>query len=410
MNKTPTRIFIALPVMNERKNLPIFIECLRNQTFQNFVLVVCVNQPDNWWDLENKRHICENNIRSLQYLSSLNHINVEVFDHCSPGNGWKGKKTGVGWARKIPMDEIAKKAKPNDILVSIDADTTFESDYLQSIVELFYDEKKDVALSVPYYHKLTGDEEKDRSILRYEIYMRYYAINLWRIKNPYAFTAIGSAIALPVKYYKAVGGITPHKSGEDFYFLQKLRKFGTIATWNREKVYPESRYSDRVGFGTGPAMIKGRAGDWSSYPIYQAALFDDIKKTYDLFDDLFEKKVSTPMDDFNRMKFGDSDIWEPLRRNARTVDQFEKACFHKIDAFRIIQFLKWKNSEFPESDEQNLIVFFNQYYAQRILTLSFDLGKINFKTSPVEELNELRNFLVKIEEEYQKNHADKTTT
>ncbi len=82
-----------------------------------------------------------------------------------------------------------------------------------------------VALSVPYYHNLTGDEEKDRAILRYEIYMRYYAINLWRIGSPYNFTAVGSAMALPVWAYRAIGGITPHKSGEDFYFIQKLRKY-----------------------------------------------------------------------------------------------------------------------------------------------------------------------------------------
>ncbi len=92
-----------------------------------------------------------------------------------------------------------------------------------------------------------------------------------------SFTAIGSAMALPVKSYRAIGGMTPHKSGEDFYFLQKLRKFGKVLTWNKEKVYPEARYSDRVFFGTGPAMIKGRDGDWSSYPIYPFELFDEIK-------------------------------------------------------------------------------------------------------------------------------------
>ncbi|MEZ5082416.1 MAG: glycosyltransferase family 2 protein [Bacteroidales bacterium] len=408
MNRTSTQIFIALPVMDERENLPGFMECLRRQSFQDFELYICVNQPEDWWSLKEKRHVCEDNKSSLEYLNSLNDLKLEIIDRSSIGNGWKGKKKGVGWARKIPMDRIAEMATPSDIIVSIDADTAFEPEYLKSLVEFFHGNKNAVAIAIPYYHKLTGDDEKDRNILRYEIYMRYYAINLWRINNPYAFTAIGSAIALPVKSYKTIGGITPHNSGEDFYFLQKLRKFGQIATWNREKVYPEARFSDRVGFGTGPAMIRGRAGDWSGYPIFPYPLFDEIKKTYNLFDDLFEKDVPTPMDEFNGMKFGDVSIWQPLRINSKTKKQFIKACTHKIDAFRIIQFLKWENTKLQQSDEENLIDFFNHHYSELIPTFSFEREKLNFAKSPIEELNEIRNLLLSIEEKYQKSNANKS--
>ena len=78
-----------------------------------------------------------------------------------------------------------------------------------------------IGLAVPYYHKLIGDAT-DRLILRYEIYMRCYLINLLRIQNPYAFTALGSAMAVTVRAYRKAGGLTPVKSGEDFYFLQNL--------------------------------------------------------------------------------------------------------------------------------------------------------------------------------------------
>ena len=145
-----------------------------------------------------------------------------------------------------------------------------------------------VALSNPYYHKLTGAEAEDRAILRYEIYMRNYAINMLLINSPYAFTAMGSAIALPVSSYKAIGGLTPKLSGEDFYFLQKLRKYGNINIHNKEKVYPAARFSDRVFFGTGPAMIKGNDGDWESYPIYHIQLFKNIERTYESFEILFK--------------------------------------------------------------------------------------------------------------------------
>ncbi len=303
MNTEDSRIFVALPALNELDYLPQFINCLRIQTHKNSKLVACVNQPEEWWTNPEKLDICENNLNSLAYLDKLSGIDIEIIDMCSEGRGWRGKNFGVGWARKVAMDRISAQATDDDILISLDADTKFNANYFHSILENFRKNPAAVALSVPYYHELTCDEENDRAILRYEIYMRYYAINLWRISNPYSFTAIGSAIALPIKSYKAIGGITPHKSGEDFYFMQKLRKFGEILTWNPEKVYPAGRYSDRVFFGTGPALIKGRAGDWKSYPVYPHEYFDEVKCTVDLFPVLFKEDVPTPMDEFIKEKF-----------------------------------------------------------------------------------------------------------
>ncbi|MCD4698846.1 MAG: glycosyltransferase [Bacteroidales bacterium] len=402
MLQTDKKIFIAVPCMDELETLPVFIECVRNQSYKNYKLIVCVNQPDFWWNEDNKKRICYKNLQSIKYLQGITGIDIKIIDKSSKGFGWKDKKLGVGWARKTIMDHISKEAGTEDIIISLDADTVFSPGYFQSVVENLYEHNKAVALSVPYYHKLTGDKIKDRAILHYEIYMRYYAINLGRIENPYSFTAIGSAIALPVKAYKAIGGITPHKSGEDFYFLQKLRKYGEVLTWNKEKVYPAARYSDRVGFGTGPAMIKGRVGDWSSYPLYPFELFDEVKKTYDLFPSLFEKDVPTPMDEFNALKFNDQNIWQPLRENFKTRDKFVKACYHKIDAFRILQYLKWRNNGKKSNDEENLIFWLKYFYKDQVLNFSFDISKISFTESPVEDLDQIRNTLANIEKKFQK--------
>jgi len=78
-----------------------------------------------------------------------------------------------------------------------------------------------------------------------EIYTRNYAINLLRINSPYAFTALGSAIALPVKSYKQSAD-WHQNSAEKILFLQKLRKYGNIIVHNKEKVFPAARFSDRV--------------------------------------------------------------------------------------------------------------------------------------------------------------------
>lgn len=382
--------------------LPDFIECVRTQTFRDFKLVACVNQPDDWWNKPEKLKICENNAKAIEFLQSIKDFPVEVIDKSSRGKGWTGKNFGVGWARKTVLDRIGSQAGDNDIIISLDADTKFNKDYFSSVAENLNLHRNAVALSVPYYHELTSDEEKDRAILRYEIYMRYYAINLWRIGNPYSFTAIGSAIALPVKSYRAIGGITPHKSGEDFYFVQKLRKYGVVLTWNREKVYPAARYSDRVFFGTGPAMIKGITGDWKSYPIYSFEFFDEVRQTSGLFPVLFQADVQTPMDDFIREKFQGKNIWQPLRENYRTEGKFIRACHHKLDGLRILQFLKWRHSISKTLDEENLGRWFKLFYPEKLSKMIIDFSTFEFASNPVVELDQLRNVLVNIEDSFQK--------
>jgi glycosyltransferase involved in cell wall biosynthesis len=387
--------------MDELEYMPALVDSIRKQSFPNFKVIVCVNQPDEWWENADQLQVCENNQKLMAFLQSINDLDIKIIDKSSKGNGWVGKKNGVGWARKTIMNQIIKEAGDADIIISMDADTTFKPGYFQSVAERFQENPKAVALAVPYYHRLTGDNTKDRAILRYEIYMRYYALNMWRIGSPYSFTAIGSAIALPAKSYKTIGGITPHKSGEDFYFLQKLRKYGEIMFWNEEKVFPAARYSSRVGFGTGPAMKKGADGIWDSYPIYPYAYFDEVKVTYELFPFLFEKDLETPMDRFNEIKFGEVDIWKSLRGNFKQKEKFIRACHHKIDGFRVFQYLKWRN-DIPRSDESNFVEWILKFYGNEIADLKLDLNKFSFSSSSIEELNQLRDKLIIFEEQFQK--------
>jgi hypothetical protein len=305
------------------------------------------------------------------------------------------------------MDAINEMAAPQDIIISIDADTTFGENYLRSVAHTFLHHPGAAGLSVPYYHRLTGDETTDRCILRYEIYMRHYALNMWRINNPYKFTAIGSAMACPVWAYRAVDGITPHKSGEDFYFLQKLAKYGNILHWNEERVYPAARFSDRVAFGTGPAMIKGREGDWSSYPIYDHLLFNDVMTTYDRFYDLYDKDMETPMSGFLRSVFGTGDPWGALRQNYKSREQFRMACVRKVDGLRILQYLKARQREIGQKDEENLSKFVRiRYQKAEIRDQILKLESLDFSTSPVGELDAVRNFLAEKEEAARCNDLD----
>ncbi len=396
-------IYVALPVMDEMDHLPNAIKAILEQTYRHFHVVVCVNQPDSWWSDEKHLPICIANREALSFLASINDDRIEIMDYSSPGKGWPPKADGIGFARKLMMDHICLTADADDIVISLDADVIFDYGYFTSIVENLSINKSALAISVPYYHGLVDDESINRAILRYEIYMRSYSVNMWRIKSPYCFTALGSAIAFPVRTYKKVGGITPKMSGEDFYFLQKIVKNGPLLHWNAENVYPAARLSSRVNFGTGPALIKGISGDWSSYPVYSCRLFDRVAETYKAFHILFRKNIETLFDDFLINKFGELP-WDKLRQNFKTEEHFVRACHEKIDGLRILQFLKELQLPDEEKSAANTIQLVNMYktqYTDWIEPLNKDL---DFSDSPISVLDDYRNVLYHIETDYRRRH------
>ena len=398
MSKEP-HIYVALPVINESENISAVMNCLRLQSFSRFDVVVCVNQYEDWWQNDEKVNICIDNQKSLEYLSLAKNLNIQIIDHSSKGKGWPPKKGGVGWARKTLMDHIVSKADKNDIIVSIDADTYYPPDYLQSIFDFFTENKKLVGLAVPYYHKLNNDET-DRLILRYEIYMRYYLLNMMRINNPFGYTALGSAMAFPVWAYRKAGGLTPVPAGEDFYFLQKLVKLGRIGIWSSSVAYPSSRFSNRVLFGTGPALIKGKDGDWSSYPHYHYSLFDKVATTYNLFRELFINEVKTPMDEFLKDQFKTEKLWEPLRKNYKDEKNFIRACINKVDGLRILQFLRKQQENIEINDETIVFEYIVKYYKDEIDDkLLTELYGFDYQSSSITLLNGLRDFLFRKEME-----------
>ncbi|NVO20346.1 MAG: glycosyltransferase family 2 protein [Bacteroidetes bacterium] len=397
-------LHIALPVLDETATISAVLNCLFLQTVQDFRLYVCVNQPDEWWNEPSKRRICLENASLLNFLHSLKDERIVIIDRTSPGKGWLGKNHGIGWARKTLMDRISEVADKKDIIVSMDADTSFDPGFLESILSNVLVNPEVVGYSIPYYHRITGIEDLDRAMLRYEIYMRAYAINLWRIKSPYCFTALGSAIAVPVWAYRAIGGLTPKLSGEDFYFLQKLVKFGTILHWTTEQVYPAARLSERVYFGTGPALIKGLAGNWESYPIYNVEFFKPISEAYKLFPRLFEKDIPTPLDEFLACRSGGLP-WAGIRKNSRSREQFIRACHEKIDGLRILQYLKEVDRKYPVPAELSTLELIAVIAEEQEIIPELEiLPDFTFSGSSVKCLNAIRNTLARAEMSFRKRH------
>ncbi len=415
--------------------LPHTLESLSNQSLKDLKVWICVNQPESWWSSEEKRPVCENNAQLLQWLEQLTvgrvpspdastarwghqpsnpmagrcraySFDVQVIDRSSKGNGWKDRKGGVGAARRAVMDAIAENSDKQDIIVSLDGDTLLDPDYLAELTQSFADNPDAVGYTARYYHKLTGKPDIDRAMLRYEIYLRYYLINLQRIDSPYAFTAMGSALATTVKSYRRVGGMTPKKSAEDFYFLVKLAKSGRLIYGDNARVYPASRESERVIFGTGQAILNGFDIMRTRYPIFASALFDDIAATTAKFPDLFDRDIELPLSDFLRETLNCEDLWEGLRKNHTTRERFVRACHERVDGLRLFQYLRSNNNS-AVRDEENLFRTLNTIFARQCAQLAspaahdileIDPASWSLDSAPIVELNELRYLLSAIED------------
>ena len=335
-----THISVAVPLLAERDNLPLLLERLRRQTYSHFTLYCCVNNIEGGYGYEE-------NQACLALLREVHDLPVVIIDRSSQGCGWTGKRKGVGWARKLLFEQIMKEHNDDELVVSLDADTDIDDNYLEAVVDTMNTHPDCNAFSVPYYHPLNHDEALDRPMLRYECYMRHYLLGLLRIGSPYAFTALGSAMVFPIWAYRRVGGITPLQGGEDFYLLQKFAKTGSLVLQFVEPysaqgmvVRPQGRISSRVPFGTGPAIAKGIAAMEDSYPFYSDEGFAAVKATYDLFPALYDGDTDTPMTPFLRQQLATDDLWSPLRANFKSRALFVHACAERVDGLRILQYLK----------------------------------------------------------------------
>jgi len=383
-------VFIVIPVMNEAENLPFLLMNLKAQTAKDFSAVFIVNQPENFWQDVIKRQVCMDNTASLEILQNFaKEVNfpVHIIDKSTRGNGWKLKDQGVGQARRDAMDLALKYAADEDVLLSTDADTMFFEDHIEKVRKLFTEFPQAGALSIPFYHIPKGTDTEQKAILRYEMYMRYYLLNLIRIKSPYAYTAIGSAMACTVKAYKRIGGLAPKASGEDFYFMMQLRKTGALIPWCDTMVHPSPRSSDRVIFGTGTAVAYGIQGDWSRYIFYDPEAYDQIADANSAFSDYFDEKEGAA--DRILKIFPDIEL-EKLRKNHPKKERFIHACHEKADSLSILQTLKKLHSA-KYSDSENLVRFCENH------TPELPVKDFSFENSSVNDYLRMRDYLVELE-------------
>ena len=158
--------------------------------------------------------------------------------------------------------------------------------------------------------------------------------------------------ALP--YVKA-GGMNRRQAGEDFYFIQKLVPAGGYFNLTSTTVYPSSRISARVPFGTGALMHKLNSEQGSTFLTYNVQAFKELRTFFGLTENFFKSDIMG-ICDLSRMipqgikLFLDKEEWiekmKEVKNNTSGFISFQKRFFGWFNMFKIVKYLNFVHSDF----------------------------------------------------------------
>ncbi|GHT73045.1 hypothetical protein AGMMS50262_03440 [Bacteroidia bacterium] len=281
-----------------------------------------------------------------------------------------GHQTGAGLPRKTGMDEAVKRFKEQSqsggIIVSLDADCTVAKNYLTEIDRCFKQYKLKSA-TIQFHHPvehLEKDSELRRAAETYEEYLRYYRSALEYTGYPYAYYTIGSAFAVTAETYSQIGGMGKQQAGEDFYFLQKVFPLGKTRFIDTTCVYPAARLSDRVPFGTGPAIAQMLKDKQLKKYSYQVSAFTELKQFFNKIPSFFRAstaEVENQLQDlppYFQTFLREDDFLNKIEEiNCYTAnpESFRKRFFQYFTAFKILKYLNSVHPapyEFSDVQEQ----------------------------------------------------------
>jgi glycosyltransferase involved in cell wall biosynthesis len=279
------------------------------------------------------------------------------------------KWAGVGWARKIGMDQAVRQLVENDfkdgIIVSFDADSTVLPNYFQQIESAFDCNPTYNFFTIHFEHPYDKGElgaSIREGILRYELHMRYYRYAMQWIGYPHAIHTVGSSFTLLASAYAKQGGMNRRKAGEDFYFLHKLVLLGAYGNINSTTVFPSARQSDRVPFGTGAAMKKWIEGGSELNFTYSLAAFINLKPLFSMALKFWQMEPAEIENRILRLHPTLKSFCEnsqvinkllELKKNCASASVFERRVFHLLDAFWILKYLNYsRDSSYPYADLQ----------------------------------------------------------
>lgn len=350
--KTPIlntcKLCIVIPCFNEFELLNS-LESLRKNTLtpSHYEVIVVINHGELA-----STSIKSRNAATLQeallWIDSRNLSNVHLIEAFNLPK----KHAGVGLARKIGMDEAARRfAKINHdgIILCFDADTLCKEDYLNNIIMYFEAFPKHKACSIHFEHPFTTLEKgkQRQAIVNYELHLRYFIEYQRLIGVPHALQTIGSSMAATTAGYLKFGGMNRRKAGEDFYFLHKFIGNQECGELHNDFTIPSCRSSDRVPFGTGKAIGDQLDSD-ETYSTYHPSSFKLLKEIIDSVTHFYTDDDTSMLTDLNRMfleQHGFTKELKTIRKHSTSYETFKKHFFNWMDAFMVMKYMHWMRDE-----------------------------------------------------------------
>lgn len=270
------------------------------------------------------------------------------------------KHAGVGLARKIGMDlavnHFLDTQNPNGIIVSLDADCTVSSNFFYEIFQAYQSEGSLHCTIHNFLHRVESNEPQlEKPIRQYEKYIRYFRNQLRKSGFPYYYHTIGSAFSVSADAYVRVGGMGRQQGGEDFYFLQKIFPLNGVRELPEAFVYPMARYSNRVPFGTGPALQKIMNAPNGQMLVYSRQSFAALQQFFESKDDFFKQDADDICKIIVRFHpsivqfIEETNFVENIidcNNNSATLKAFRKRFFHHFNAFKIIKFMNFAHDTY----------------------------------------------------------------
>lgn len=346
-----TKIIVVIPCYDDEMIFDT-INSLFENTIEDFYveIIIVVNSG-----LIDNDKIKDSNIsiynKLLKIKSLINKLENNIRVYPILIENIKKKFAGVGNARKAGMDEAVRRFEiindPAGLIVSLDADTKVHKQYFQKILSHFFNNPQSDACTIQFKHNFDETLFSPNLISaakQYELYLRYFRLALKYSGFPHAIHTIGSCFSVKaIAYVKAGGMSRKHQAGEDFYFLHKITALTNVSEIKEILVYPSPRISERVPFGTGPA-IKKIIND-NDFKVYNFKAFLIIRDFFRSFNELYHEPQnidSVPNLITNYLgKEKLMGIIHECKSNTKDLSGFTKRMFSNFNAFFVIRFLNY---------------------------------------------------------------------
>ena len=352
---------IVLPAYNEAADFSrATLARLSDNDRLSSLFIVVINRPDSDLDSKPSEALFASLMRQStvlwqhknRYLLRGTRGYTLVVDRFSAGYTIAAKQ-GVGLARKIGADIACALYIKGHIqlpwLYSLDADAIAPDNYLAA--ENIATHKNTAALIFNFKHGAVIEGQATSTAIceatrHYERAICYYADALTWAGSPYGFCTLGSAFAVNLYHYALARGFPKRPAGEDFYLLNKVAKLGPVQRCQDIVIAIHARLSNRVPFGTGPAVAALIEKKDKAHLYYHSDIFIQLKQCIAIatarhcalqkIEDLREPELQAVM---TALQF--TSFLAHAEKQCNNAQDWLKHFHQWFDAFKILKFVHY---------------------------------------------------------------------